>query len=196
MKPLVLVTPNTRTIPDCPGADYAGVDAGLIKLAEAGITPVFACGDFDSVQGPLPQICPILKHPAEKDEPDSQLAVEEAVRRGYDPVILTGALSGRIDHTIAAIRMLGTYGQLELMDEGQRVTLLGPGTWKTGADWRHISVFAAQPACITLSGMKYLLERRSIVPSDIYTLSNEAVSEDAAVTVHSGRVLLVQSDLP
>ncbi|WP_304533264.1 thiamine diphosphokinase, partial [Faecalibaculum rodentium] len=110
-RPLILVTPATTVIPDVHGADYAAVDAGLLTLTEQGINPVFACGDFDSLKTPLdpcdvPEGCRLLRFPAEKNESDSQLAVQEAIHLGYDPVILTGSLSGRIDHTLANIRLL------------------------------------------------------------------------------------------
>lgn len=197
MRPLVLVTPNTRTIPSVPDADYAGVDAGYLKLLEAGILPVFACGDFDSMTGPVPDTCEILRYPVEKDEPDSQLAVEAGISRGYQTIILTGALSGRIDHTIACLRMMCfQYPQLILMDEGQLCRLLLPGTWTVTGKYRHVSLFAVEPSRISLKGMKYPLEDRDVVPADIYTLSNAVSKDTASVTVHQGLMLLVESDLP
>lgn len=197
MRSLVLVTPNTRTVPSVPDADYAGVDAGYLKLLKAGITPVFACGDFDSMSGPVPETCEVLKYPVEKDEPDSQLAVETAISRGYERIILTGALSGRIDHTIACLRMMCyLFPQLILLDEGQRCRILLPGTWTVGNEYRHVSLFAVEPSRITLTGMKYPLEDRKVVPADIYTLSNEVADSPASVTVHQGLMLLVESDLP
>lgn len=204
MKPLVLVTPNTGIIPDIKEADYAAVDAGLLKLISDGRNPVFACGDFDSLPPEtlhkfLPESCRVLEFPAEKNESDSELAIREGKRLGYGPVILTGAFSGRIDHALANIRLLGfTWPDLILTDDGQRMQVLEPGVHEVPGDFDHISLFALEPSCISLEDMKYPLDHRNVTPADIFTLSNEVApgSRKGIITVHEGRMLLVESDLP
>lgn len=202
-KPLILVTPTATALPQWEDADYAAVDGGLEILRAAGITPVFACGDFDSLKQPLqldslPVGCRILSFPAEKNESDSQLAIEEGIRLGYGPIILAGSLSGRIDHTLANIRLLSwSYPDLILQDDHQQMRLLQPGSHTVSSDWKHISLFALEPSCITLENMKYPLSRRNITTADIYTLSNEVGEghREGTIIVHSGKVLLAESNL-
>lgn len=203
-RPLILVTPATTVIPDVHGADYAAVDAGLLTLTEQGINPVFACGDFDSPKTPLdpcdvPEGCRLLRFPAEKNESDSQLAVQEAIHLGYDPVILTGSLSGRIDHTLANIRLLTHHHPgLILTDKEQQIRLLPPGIHVVTREFQHISLFALELSCISLESMQYPLDHCMVDEADIYTLSNEVAEneEKGIIHVHSGRLLLVQSNLP
>lgn len=48
--------------------------------------------------------------------------------KGYDEIVLYGALSGRIDHTFANIRLLMyRYPHLVLLDDRQKITLLSKG---------------------------------------------------------------------
>ena len=46
----------------------------------------------------------------EKDESDTQLAVEHASRMGIDKIIIAGATGGRLDHTFANIMLLASPG--------------------------------------------------------------------------------------
>lgn len=80
------------------------VDRGYASLRRAGIMPDVAVGDFDSL-GFAPD-CPTRTFPVEKDASDMELAMREAAERGADEVLLYGAFSARLDHTLANLQML------------------------------------------------------------------------------------------
>ena len=80
-------------------------DSGLVHLEKSGITPNLIIGDFDSFDKPKTNIETIVL-PREKDDTDSFFAVKEAVRRGFDELLIFGAIGGRLDHSLGNISIL------------------------------------------------------------------------------------------
>ena len=118
------------------GQFIIGVDRGAFHLLKRGISPDLAIGDFDSVTpeeyDAVSQATRELIHlPCEKDETDTEAALNLALQRGASEVTLYGALGGRIDHTLANIRLLlqfvkkGLY--VQLVGEKNRLTVLSKG---------------------------------------------------------------------
>ena len=79
-----------------------------IKIAKR--HPDLLIGDFDSlgesVLADIPKSVEILTFPVEKDASDLEIAVEEAVKRGFECFYIYGALGKRLDHTLASIAVL------------------------------------------------------------------------------------------
>lgn len=192
---IYLITPLTEDFPVREDAVYAGVDAGYLKLLEKGIEPVFVLGDFDSLEeGQKPPV-DAIRVPIRKDEPDSELAVGEAIKDGYSRIILWGAISGRLDHTLANIRLaVWKYPGLILQDEKQKAFVLLPGRYSIEPEYRHLSFFAMEPSVFSESNVSYPLDHRVIDQQDLYTLSNSFLEGPAEIEVHSGRILCVLSN--
>lgn len=193
---IYLITPLTEDFPVREDAVYAGVDAGYLKLLEKGIEPVFVLGDFDSLEeGQKPPV-DAIRVPIRKDEPDSELAVGEAIKDGYCRIILWGAISGRLDHTLANIRLaVWKYpGLIILQDEKQKAFVLLPGRYSIEPEYRHLSFFAMEPSVFSESNVSYPLDHRAIDQQDLYTLSNSFLEGPAEIEVHSGRILCVLSN--
>lgn len=84
-------------------------DSGLETALKAGISPDFIVGDMDS----LADTSLLLRIPAErvlkadrdKDETDTELALDLLVRQGCDERIVLGGSGGRMDH-LFALRIL------------------------------------------------------------------------------------------
>ena len=192
---IYLITPLTEDFPVREDVVYAGVDAGYLKLLEKGIEPVFVLGDFDSLEeGQKPPV-DAIRVPIRKDEPDSELAVGEAIKDGYSRIILWGAISGRLDHTLANIRLaVWKYPGLILQDEKQKAFVLLPGRYSIEPEYRHLSFFAMEPSVFSESNVSYPLDHRAIDQQDLYTLSNSFLEGPAEIEVHSGRILCVLSN--
>jgi len=61
-------------------------------------------GDFDSIQYESLARVPndkMLRYPEEKDYTDTELAIEAAMHRGAQKIVLAGGGSGRLDHLLA-----------------------------------------------------------------------------------------------
>lgn len=191
----ILITPLVDVVPHIKNCDYIGVDAGALKIIDQNLPIKMAVGDFDSLDlDDLKRItCPIEKHPIMKDETDSELAIR--LCKDYDKIILYGGIHGRIDHTIANIRLaMYRYPQLVLMDEKQKISVFLKGEHEIDSTYKHISFFSIEEGVISLEGFLYPLKKRRIYMQDIYTTSNSLVKDKGMVIVEEGRFLCVQSN--
>ena len=109
---------SNRYVPKA-GDFIIAADAGLTHLEKAGIVPDIVVGDFDSL-GVVPNHLAVMQSPAEKDDTDMVLAVNEALSRGYEFLIIDGGLGGRQDHTMANYQVL-----VSIASRGARAVLLG-----------------------------------------------------------------------
>ena len=199
MSVAILVTPIAKKVPKVKGACYVGVDAGSLQIIKQNLPIAFAVGDFDSMGKEdflnLKKQTECIQHPIQKDETDSELAIRMAFEKGFDSIVLWGALSGRVDHTLANLRLLMyQFHNLVLMDETQKIFYLGPGKHKITNGYRHCSFFVVEDAVVSLSGFLYNLESRAVDRKAIYMVSNCIVNEKADVNVHEGALLCVQSN--
>lgn len=199
MKRAVLVTPILSKVIPFDDCEYIGVDAGAMTLLKENYPISLAVGDFDSMDQDsftkLQKQTKIERHPVMKNETDSELAIRLCDEQGYDEIILEGGLSGRIDHTLANIRLLMyRFPNLTILDEKQKITCLTEGNYTLENKYKHISFFAIEPTCLSLHGFLYPLEKSCITPSDVFTVSNSIVKERADIVIHSGKVLCIQSN--
>ncbi|NMA95662.1 MAG: thiamine diphosphokinase, partial [Clostridiales bacterium] len=81
-------------------------DGGVRHCSEMGLVPNFIIGDMDSAPAEL--IAGYKKAgidieivPTEKDDTDTQLAVDKAIEMWPEEIILVGALGDRWDHSYA-----------------------------------------------------------------------------------------------
>ncbi len=107
-------------------------DGGYLLAKRMNVVPDVIIGDFDTFsEEELPDNCEIIKHPEDKDDTDTMLAVKLALNRGYKNIVICGAIGGRLDHTFANIQTLryimkhGGYG--ELAGDGSFAMMQGPG---------------------------------------------------------------------
>lgn len=191
----VLITPLVDVVPIIEGCDYIGVDAGALKIIDQGLPIKMAVGDFDSLnEEDLKRItCPIERHPIMKDETDSELAIR--LCKDYDTIYLYGGIQGRIDHTIANIRLaMYRFNNLVLIDEHQKISVMNVGEYEIDNTYRHISFYPILEGVLSLSGFLYPLRSRRIHIEEIYTTSNSLVEDKGIVRIEEGRFLCVQSN--
>lgn len=196
----VLVSPIADSLPEME-ADWIGVDGGGDVLASQNRQPLALLGDFDSAAADIFSLKPewkglvdVVSLQPEKDETDGQLAMDLAVKAGYETIVFWGSLQGRLDHTLANLRLIAwQFPQVVLMDEKCRVQALLPGEYHFEPYSRHISFFACEPSILTLEGFAYPLYKQPINEKDIFTCSN-ALDQPGMVVVGKGRVLCVETD--
>ena len=178
MSKVVLVAGMCETAPVIAHADYIGVDHGAVCCMRQGIAMRKAVGDFDSITreelAQLKQYCEVEKLPSHKNETDTEVAIEAALQLGYDDIILYGGLGGRLDHEMANLHLM-IYRELPL-------TLMNT----------YLSFLPLEDSCISEEGVAYPLKERVLKVTDIYPLSNEINGNIARITIHYGRVLMMQ----
>lgn len=172
-------------------------DGGLTHLERRGLTPHLIVGDFDSL-GRVPEGNNIIRHPVEKDDTDTMLAIKTGLERGYRDFVLYGCLGGRLDHAYANLQALvflarrGASGWL--LGEGLAVTAVRNGRLDFGADHEGvISVFCpdGEARGVTLTGLHYPLQDAVLTSAFPLGVSNRFTGEAASVSVEDGTLLVM-----
>ena len=175
-------------------------DGGVKNARTAGLSPNLLIGDWDSGGAPEEGV-PAVTLPAEKDMTDLQAAVDEALRRGYRQMLLTGCIGGRLDHTASNLALLewiaGRGGDALMLDGDNEVRFWGGGTLilPNRPAYRYLSLIPLDREIegVTLRGVKYPLTEHRLFRGDTLSVSNEPAGEEIMITVQSGRVLVVRS---
>lgn len=169
-------------------------DGGWRTLAARGITPGLVVGDFDSSE--CPDGVEVIRHPVEKDDTDTALAIREGMVRGYEVFVLHGCTGGRSDHTFGAVQTLyhlakeGMYGYLVgedfistvLVDRALRFSPRGT-----------VSVFSLTDVSegVCIRGLKYTLENARLTNHVPLGVSNEGNGGEAEICVRRGALLVM-----
>lgn len=180
-----------------PGDLVIAADGGYQALQNLGIKADLVVGDFDSL-GFIPQKETIIRHPVMKDDTDTMLAVRLGLERSYRNFVITGAIGGRLDHTLANVQTL-----LFLAEHGATGILYGDGTVATTVQNGSVtlsgtgivSVFCFGPPATGVyeRGMLYSLTDATVTSSFPIGVSNEFTSEPAHISVKDGTLVIFWS---
>jgi thiamine pyrophosphokinase len=180
-------------------------DGGANWLWRQGLPTDVLIGDLDSI---LPEAlaaleaagCTILRHPAAKDETDTELALIYAAHRDPSRITLIGALGGRVDHEVANLMLLGLPElqriHVVICDGDTRVRLLPEGRSDLiGAAGDIVSLLPWGGDChgITTIGLAYPLHDEPLLMGGARGISNVMLERRATIDVRSGRLLLVHT---
>ncbi len=201
LRPCMLVCPLARSIPDIK-CDYFGIDAGAYALASHKIMMERSIGDFDSLGADKYQLIDkysikMIKLNPIKDKSDLEEGVDLAIQLGYDKLYIVGASGGRLDHQYANFQLLKNTAKAKMifLDEKNRIELLTKGSYDIAKSvYKYFSIFAVDDSVVTLEGFKYPLKYQPLTPKDIYTLSNEIIGDMGKLTVHQGRIIVIQAN--
>lgn len=163
-------------------------DAGLAALEAAGV--------------------PTERARPDKDESDTELAVRAALRTAPDGIVIVGALGGdRVDHALANVGLPALGGladmPLVILTALARVGWLrapradgNPARWplvgRTG-DLVSLLPMGVGVDGVTTHGLVYPLHDEPLPGGSTRGLSNVIATPDAAVTLRSGMLLIVES---
>lgn len=174
-------------------------DAGFHHLEKMRLSPDILLGDFDTI-GEIPNHNNIVRYPAEKDYTDTELAIIEGIKHGYDSFIICGSLGGkRLEHTIANIALAASYAKrgydVTLTDGNYSVKPLHNGT--LSFDEKHegfVSVFPfyGNADGVSETGLKYPLCNATLDSSNpTLGVSNEFTGNKAEISVGNGTIIII-----
>ena len=194
---------RTEFITEHPKADdlCIAADSGYHTAMALGERIDLLLGDFDSI-GSVPRDggFEIQQVPAEKDYTDTQLAVDIAMERGADEIIIIGGLSGRLDHTLSTLAILedmrarGLHGYIT---DGQSRAhyLKSSSTLVARSSYKYLSLIAADEVVkgVDIEGCKYPLKRATLRRRNQFAVSNEITGNVAFIAVKKGGVYVIES---
>ena len=179
------------------GSMVIAADGGLRYLKEQGVKADLVVGDFDSL-GYVPQGEEIVRHPVEKDDTDTMLAVKLGLERGYRKFVLYGCVGGRLDHTYANLQTLvylarhGAQGYLR--GDGMVSSAICSGEIHFPAQLSGtVSVFCPDGTAqgVNLRGLYYPLSDGELTSGFPLGVSNHFTGADACVSVENGTLLVM-----
>jgi thiamine pyrophosphokinase len=175
--------------------DVIGVDGGAAYAYRFNLKMICAIGDFDSIDPKLlnqvEKTTLVFHYPTHKDQPDSQLAIEKALELGYEEIHVYGALGGRYDHHHANLVLAYRHDEVILHHEDSLIQSYGIGTHTIKKESHEkLSLFTFETTEISIMKVAYPLDHYTMTSTDILGLSNAFLSDEARLTVHSGRVLV------
>jgi thiamine pyrophosphokinase len=181
-------------------------DGGAIWLDELGRRPDRLVGDLDSVDASLVERLEaagtvVDRHPAAKDESDTELAMWCALDAGADEIVLVAALAGaRLDHELANVlllahptlrgrdaRILRGPTSLRVVHGGERLELDGGA-----GDLVTLLALGADASGVTTGGLRYPLRGEALGVGASRGVSNEVVELPASVALERGTLLVVE----
>lgn len=189
-----------------PGDYLIGADRGALYLVEHGIAPDLALGDFDSVDGEaLARIRAAAAEtaeydPVDKDWSDTELALREALARGYRDIVIAGGVGTRFDHSLANVQLLAFAAEAGaktvLVDAHNEIRLLTEGG-RLEADARYPFVsllpLTAEATGVTLTGFAYPLSDATLRQGMSLGVSNVLTADEGFIALRGGSLLVIRS---
>jgi len=192
---------------------WMAVDGGLDHALAAGLEPTHLVGDLDSVTEEglawAARHAEISRHPADKDQTDTELALALASKFDPERVTLVGG-GDRLDHTFAGVGALGALSltSVPMLDgwwDGQHLRVLhGPGSSTLRlVPGSTLSLLALHGPCVrvTLSGTRWELDQFDLEPLVGMGVSNQVpdAADDSVTAIDvevtlSGGVLTIFDD--
>ena len=196
------IAPDNITEQPKAGELRIAADGGYNNAKALGVHIDVLLGDLDSLSDTrdVPKETEIIKVKPEKDFTDTQLAVETAIERGADDIVIIGGLSGRLDHTLSNLSILEDLWARRvhavIADGNNRVRFIdSPSTLIAKSGYRYVSILLASDVAkgVSVEGCKYPLTNAKLERRFQYAVSNEITGNCALISLRKGSVYIVES---
>ena len=199
---LIIAAGTRENIPYRAGDYVIACDQGYEYAKEQCVPVDIVLGDLDSYHGKIKDDVEIMRYPREKDDTDTMAAVRFAISKGYKKIVLTCALGGRLDHSLANIQAgcyaAAAWADFSILGENNRAFFIYKGEKKFPREegW-SLSVFAHDEKCrgVSIKGAKYALDNVTLTNNFPIGASNEWTADEVTVAVKEGVLVVVESRL-
>ena len=187
----------------CYTADYViACDAGYAHCQRLNMEPDLVIGDFDSLSPDVTLPANTVRHPIRKDDTDTMLAVREALRLGYRHLIITCAMGGRFDHTLANLQTAAfaveNGADCKLIGRGEVITCFSDSAITLEPEPKtSLSVFSLSDESlgVTINGASYELENGTLTNTFPLACSNHFLMGPVTISVKHGMLAVVESSM-
>ncbi len=175
-------------------------DSGYENAVKMGVKVDLLAGDFDSLCDVPEGVGEVIRVPKEKDSTDTQLAVELALKRGADEIVIIASTSGRADHALSVMAILEYLYEKKvsayIVNGQNRVRFIrDSGIILIRSRYKYFSVITLDGIAkkVSIDGAKYPLKNKDIKRSYQFAVSNEIVKNAALINVKKGAVYIIES---
>ena len=181
-------------------------DGAVRHSFQMGIQPDFIVGDLDSADENILAYyknnnTQFITFPAEKDETDSALAVELAIKCGATKIVLLGMTGLRLDHTMSNLGLLVKCDNAGIsavmVDFCNSITLISRTKTLTSKKGSVLSLipFGGDAFNVVTTGLQYPLNGETLTFCDSRGVSNVFLGDRASVSLERGLLLAIQPNL-
>ncbi|MBP1999815.1 thiamine pyrophosphokinase [Paenibacillus shirakamiensis] len=186
--------------------DYIiGADRGALFLILHGVQPHLSVGDFDSINEAEFEM--VKQHSGQviscdaydKNLTDMELALELAINKGVQDVLMFGATGSRLDHTLANIQMLNhampNHVNISIIDANNYITLTDCSYRVEDKGYTYVSLLpmTSNVTGINIEGFLYPLVNATLTQGQSLGISNKLVGPFGQIYIKSGKLLIIQS---
>lgn len=170
------------------------VDKGIELYKKLDIEPDYLIGDLDSasqesIEWAESNDVDIIKYRPEKDFTDIDLAIEFAIEKGPDRILISGFLGDRLDHILGALLLLKKYNSnilfIEEFLEIQKIPKNFEKFVEVGETWSIFSL-ADKTEGIYFEGFKYPLKNGTLFFDNPIGISNETIIDTIEISYSKG----------
>lgn len=200
---------SKKNAPKFPSRDKANLviaaDGGADLCRKLNIIPDILVGDLDSISPELAgeyahSGVDIIPYPKRKDKTDLELALDMAMNRGADKVVLFGALGGRWDMSLSNVMLAASrkYSEMNisLCEKQCRMYIIHAGSSLTlqGLKGQIISLIPLSTDVhgVTTTGLEYPLKNDMLYFGSSRGISNLFLATKGSINTKSGTLLVVQ----
>jgi thiamine pyrophosphokinase len=178
-------------------------DGGLERCAALGLLADVVVGDLDSAEpGSLAAAqergAEVIRHPVRKDATDLELALDEALNRGAQRVLVVASAEGRLDHLLSSLLLLGheRYAAVEvdaLLGEA-RVHVVRHERSLEGVPGELLTLLALHGPAegVRTAGLEYPLHGETLEAGSSRGVSNVFSARTATVSLERGVLLAIR----
>jgi thiamine transport system substrate-binding protein len=198
----VLANPTAARDAILPNDLLIAADGGLRHCRALGLTPQVLIGDFDSISSQeVTELeaagIEVIRHPAQKDYTDLELALQHSQALGAHEILVLAALGERWDQTLANL-LLPAAGPLQgtritLLDGAQEIHLLDARQCPAALELRgepgdtvSLIPLTGDAEGIRTTGLEYPLESETLSFGKTRGVSNSLIKREASIILRQG----------
>ncbi|MBW6515814.1 MAG: thiamine diphosphokinase [Candidatus Cloacimonetes bacterium] len=177
------------------------VDSGTNSLYRQEIIPDVIIGDMDSIQPEIlehyRELTTIIIHPSQKDETDTELALNWCIENDIQEILFINRLQGNFAHSWGVVTLLfkaRTKGIKAKISNFKELIMLIPHSWSyRGILGKKISLIPLTEVVtgVDTSGLGYPLRKEPLFWHSTRGLSNVFIDSEIKICYDSGELLVV-----
>lgn len=182
------------------------VDGGANKVGNLNLLPDLIIGDLDSITEKNKKYyskknIETIKYPVEKDQTDSEIAVDYCLENNFKELYFTAALGGRIDQQLANINLLEYIYELNLkariISKKIEIALIDRKKQFFNKKGFRLSLIPQSKVVngLSIKGCKYNLEALDIERSKSRGISNLIESKESEISLKKGLLIYVLENI-
>jgi thiamine pyrophosphokinase len=185
------------------GATVIAADGGLEHARALGLDVTLAIGDFDSASPEAVAAAEaggvrVVRHPAEKDATDLELALVEALAFSPERILVLAGVGDRLDHLVSLLLALGSprLGSVDVdaLVGGALVHVVRSERTLAGEAGELVSLLPVHGAAegVWTEGLAYELRGETLERGSSRGVSNVLTTSTARVSVERGTLLAIR----